>query len=125
MRLLHITWSSSADGKHSPPTCRPSIHPSVDLPCLVKTDGCTFQHPLGAEARSFIASGTACDHGTVNDSTPQLPTDRVTAELRAAIEAGEWEPGQQPSAIVALAERFHTSRTTMQRAIARLAYEDC
>ena len=59
----------------------------------------------------------------MNARTPQLPADRVTGELRARVEAGEWAPGAQLPSIATLAKEHHTSRTTMQRAIARLADE--
>jgi len=40
-----------------PTICLPSYASViVGLHCLVETDACTFQHPPGAEARSFIAS---------------------------------------------------------------------
>jgi GntR family transcriptional regulator len=52
---------------------------------------------------------------------PQLPTDRVEAELRARIEAGEWAPGEQLPSVAKLATEHKTSRATMNRAIRRLA----
>ena len=65
----------------------------------------------------------ACDHGQVPDRPPQLPTDRVAAELRARITAGEWARDEQLPSVAALAEQHHTSRATMSRAIQRLADE--
>jgi DNA-binding GntR family transcriptional regulator len=63
------------------------------------------------------------DHGSVSERTPQRPAERVEAELRARINANEWAPGQQLPPIATLAKDHHTSRTTAQRAIARLADE--
>jgi len=57
----------------------------------------------------------------VTDRTPQLPTDRVEAELRARIESGEWAPGERLPSVPALAEQHNTSRATMNRAVRRLA----
>ena len=52
---------------------------------------------------------------------PQLPTDRVEAELRARIESGEWSPGEQLPSVAKLAAQHNTSRATMNRALRRLA----
>jgi DNA-binding GntR family transcriptional regulator len=65
----------------------------------------------------------ACDHGRVPDRPPQLPTDRVAAELRARITAGEWAKDEQLPSVATLAEQHNTSRATMSRAIQRLADE--
>lgn len=52
---------------------------------------------------------------------PQLPTDRVEAELRARIERGEWQPGERLPSVPNLAEQHKTSRATMNKVIRRLA----
>jgi GntR family transcriptional regulator len=56
-----------------------------------------------------------------DERQPQLPTDRVEAELRARVEAGEWEPGARLPSIPKLAKEHNTSRATMNRAVRRLA----
>jgi DNA-binding GntR family transcriptional regulator len=55
--------------------------------------------------------------------TPQLPFDRVSAELRARIESGEWSASEQLPSVVALAKHHKTSKATMQRVIHALADE--
>lgn len=57
------------------------------------------------------------------DRPPQLPTDRVAAELRAWITAGEWAADEQLPSVATLAGQHNTSRATMSRAIQRLADE--
>jgi DNA-binding GntR family transcriptional regulator len=57
------------------------------------------------------------------DRPPQLPTDRVAAELRARITASEWAADEQLPSAATLAGQHNTSRATMSRAIQRLADE--
>ena len=46
----------------------------------------------------------------------------VASELREAISAGEFQPGEQLSEVKA-AERFHCSRNTLRESFTRLAAE--
>jgi DNA-binding GntR family transcriptional regulator len=59
----------------------------------------------------------------IMDRRPELPTDRVTRELRERIKSGEWSPGQRLPGVGDLAEHHKTSRATMSKVIARLAGE--
>jgi hypothetical protein len=61
--------------------------------------------------------GVASVMVSVPDRPPQLPTDRVAAELRARITAGEWARDEQLPSVAALADQHNTSRATMSRAI--------
>jgi GntR family transcriptional regulator len=50
----------------------------------------------------------------------QLPIERVTAELRRRIEAGEWKPGQRIPSTGELAEQYDVSRALAGNAIKQL-----
>lgn len=69
----------------------------------------------------MLVRASGHDHHVPDERQPQLPTDRVEAELRARVEAGEWAPGERLPSIPKLAEHHHTSRATMNRAVRRLA----
>jgi GntR family transcriptional regulator len=51
---------------------------------------------------------------------PEYPTDRVTRELRARVESGEWPPGSQIPSVGDLADQHSASRTTISKAVQRL-----
>ena len=55
--------------------------------------------------------------------TPQTPFNRVSAELRARVESGEWAPNEQLPNVAELARQHSTSKATMQRVIRSLANE--
>lgn len=54
---------------------------------------------------------------------PKLPSDRVAAEVRARIQAGEWAKDDQLPSVNALAVEHKTSRATMTKALHVLADE--
>lgn len=47
---------------------------------------------------------------------PQPPFQRVVAAITAAIESGQYQPGDQLPSIMELAARYQVSRSTVQRA---------
>jgi GntR family transcriptional regulator len=51
----------------------------------------------------------------------ERPGERVEADLRRRIDAGEWEAGQMMPTVAALAEHYAVSIGTIQRVIRRLA----
>jgi GntR family transcriptional regulator len=53
--------------------------------------------------------------------TEELPSDRVLADLRRRIEAGEWASGEALPAVAALAGHYGVSRGAVSRALRRLA----
>ena len=55
------------------------------------------------------------------DRSPELPRDRVEADLRRRIVAGEWKPGQALPSVPALADHYGVARATVSRAIHALA----
>ena len=55
---------------------------------------------------------------------PRLPSERVEADLRRRIAAGEWEPGGQLPTVAVLAEHYSTSGATISKVLRRLA-DDC
>ena len=55
--------------------------------------------------------------------TEELPSDRVAADLRRRIAAGEWAHGEALPAVAALAEHYGTSRGAVSRALRLLADE--
>ena len=48
------------------------------------------------------------------------PVTRVAADLRARVRAGEWSSGQALPAMIALAEHYKTSRSTVAKALKRM-----
>jgi DNA-binding FadR family transcriptional regulator len=59
--------------------------------------------------------------GLVPSRPVQLPTKRVYAELRARLDANEWQPGEQLPSVTVLAEEHSTSRATMTKVLHLLA----
>lgn len=57
------------------------------------------------------------------ERTPDLPRDRVEADLRRRIAAGEWRHGQALPSVPALAEHYGVARATVSRAVRALADE--
>jgi len=51
----------------------------------------------------------------------QRPVDRVYADRKTRIEAGEWVSGEQLPTVSQLAVEYDTSRSTVGRAVERLA----
>lgn len=55
--------------------------------------------------------------------TPELPVERVTAELRARLASSEWAPDAPLPPVSQLAAEHKTSRATVSRALRTLADE--
>jgi GntR family transcriptional regulator len=55
--------------------------------------------------------------------TEQYPSDRVLADLRRRIEAGEWDHGEALPAVARLAEQYGVGRGAVSRALRLLAGE--
>ena len=55
---------------------------------------------------------------------PQLPRDRVYAELKRRLKAGVWPPGTRLPAMDELARELGVSRGTVANALRRLADEE-
>jgi GntR family transcriptional regulator len=53
--------------------------------------------------------------------SPELPSARVTQDLRQRIESGEWETGEALPSVGKLADHYSASRTTITRALKALA----
>ena len=53
----------------------------------------------------------------------ELPSERVAADLRRRVQAGEFRPGEQVPSIAALAEHYEVSRTTVQKSVRMLVDE--
>lgn len=53
----------------------------------------------------------------------QLPSERVTAGLRAKIKAGEWQPGEALPTVSELAASYGVSRATVAKAVRVLVDE--
>jgi GntR family transcriptional regulator len=59
----------------------------------------------------------------VQHGGPQPPSRQLAALLRAKIKAGEYAPGEQLPAIVALAAEYHVTTNTVQKALRILKAE--
>lgn len=55
--------------------------------------------------------------------TPERPGERVAADLRRRIAAGEWEPGDVLPTVAALAGHYGVSKATITRMMRTLADE--
>ena len=53
----------------------------------------------------------------------ELPSERVTADLRRRVHSGEWAAGDQLPSVAQLAEHYATSRTTVQKSVKKLVAE--
>jgi DNA-binding GntR family transcriptional regulator len=53
----------------------------------------------------------------------ERPSERVTAALRARLESGEWQPGEQLPSVARLAAEYEVARATVARALHALAGE--
>jgi GntR family transcriptional regulator len=54
------------------------------------------------------------------ERTPERPGERVEADLRRRIEAGEWRSGQALPTIAALSEHYRVSPGVVARVLKRL-----
>jgi DNA-binding GntR family transcriptional regulator len=55
--------------------------------------------------------------------TEEFPSDRVLADLRRRIGAGEWDHGEALPAVARLADEYGVSRGAVSRALRLLASE--
>jgi len=55
--------------------------------------------------------------------TPERPGERVAADLRRRIAAGEWETGEALPAVAELAGHYEVSKATITRVMRSLAGE--
>lgn len=49
--------------------------------------------------------------------SPELPSARVTEDLRRRLESGEWETGEALPSVGKLADHYSASRTTIGKAL--------
>jgi DNA-binding GntR family transcriptional regulator len=54
------------------------------------------------------------------DRTPELPSRRVEAVLRARISAGEWQPQERLPPVAQLASEYGVARSTVVAALRRI-----
>jgi DNA-binding GntR family transcriptional regulator len=55
-----------------------------------------------------------------SDRTPELPSQRVEAALRARINAGEWQPQERLPSVAQLASDYGVARSTVVAALRRI-----
>lgn len=53
----------------------------------------------------------------------ELPSERVTDDLRARVEGGEWQPGEALPTVSELAASYSVSRATVAKAVRVLVDE--
>jgi len=53
----------------------------------------------------------------------QLPSERLAAELRRKIGAGDWRPGDQLPSVTELSQAYSVSRATVSKALRTLVGE--
>ena len=54
------------------------------------------------------------------ERTPELPSRRVEAALRARIDAGEWQSQERLPSVAALAAEYEVARATVVAALRRI-----
>ncbi len=54
------------------------------------------------------------------DRTPELPSQRVEAVLRARISEGEWQSEERLPSVAQLAEEYEVARSTVIAALRRI-----
>jgi GntR family transcriptional regulator len=64
-------------------------------------------------------SGHGGNHDRV-PRTPERPTERVEADLRRRVEAGEWASGEALPTVARLAEHYGVARGSVTRALQAL-----
>lgn len=72
--------------------------------------------------RSRTAIRCGKDHG-VPPRGPQRPSERVAADLRRRIAAGEWQADEALPSTAALAKHYEVSQATVTRTLRALAEE--
>jgi GntR family transcriptional regulator len=55
-----------------------------------------------------------------SDRTPELPSRRVEAALRARVSAGEWESQERLPSVAQLADEYGVARSTVVSALRRM-----
>lgn len=55
-----------------------------------------------------------------SDRTPELPSQRVEAALRARINEGEWQPQERLPSVAQLAAEYGVARSTVVAALRRI-----
>jgi GntR family transcriptional regulator len=55
-----------------------------------------------------------------SDRTPELPSRRVEAALRARVSAGEWQPQERLPSVAHLASEYGVARSTVVSALRRM-----
>jgi DNA-binding GntR family transcriptional regulator len=55
-----------------------------------------------------------------SDRTPELPSRRVEAALRARISAGEWQSQERLPSVAQLADEYGVARSTVVAALRRI-----
>lgn len=55
-----------------------------------------------------------------SERTPELPSQRVEAALRARINAGEWQPQERLPSVAYLASEYGVARSTVVAALRRI-----
>jgi DNA-binding GntR family transcriptional regulator len=55
-----------------------------------------------------------------SDRTPELPSRRVEAALRARISADEWQPQERLPSVAELASEYGVARSTVVSALRRM-----
>lgn len=58
-----------------------------------------------------------------SDRTPELPSQRVEAALRARVNAGEWQPRERLPSVAQLASEYGVARSTVVSALRRMEAE--
>jgi DNA-binding FadR family transcriptional regulator len=60
-----------------------------------------------------------------SDRTPELPSRRVEAALRARVSAGEWESQERLPSVAQLADEYGVARSAVVSALRRMRESSC
>lgn len=79
--------------------------------------------PVDATVASLPGREPVCEDLSVPDRPRELPSRRITDDLRRRIAAGEWESGQQLPSNAELAQHYGSTRRTVSKALRVLEAE--
>ena len=82
-----------------------------------------MRNPAGLAGDRLAGKAPAWHSDLVPDRSPQLPSQRVTDDLRRRIESGEWEHGEQLPAVGQLSKDYGAARRTITKSLRVLADE--
>ncbi len=89
------------------------------LPGSRRSDLATVGHV--SQSVQTVGQSFLCDHDQVRARGPELPGERIEADLRRRLASDEWQSGDALPTLVELAEHYQAARGTVARVLRKLA----